>query len=177
MIVLRSSIERLEAEVAAAPKTDAQLDPMIHPMPAVTRNKLDRLRKQLASTEESIVELDAHVSRTPARREAIAALEEREGVLRENYLGFLRKVQEAELAQSLEAAQQGARFSIAELAEPSTIPIRSRLNYLMLGVLASLALSAAIGLLLEALDPVLVTKDQIEAAGDLPVLGSAPHLA
>jgi capsular polysaccharide biosynthesis protein len=97
--------------------------------------------------------------------------------LRENYLSFLRKVQQAELAESLEAAQQGARFSIADQAEPPRVPTTTRLMDLLMGVLASFGLAAGVGILLEALDPVLVSKDQIESAGDRPVLGSAPRLA
>jgi uncharacterized protein involved in exopolysaccharide biosynthesis len=177
VIRLRRSIERLEADLAAAPKMDAKEDPLPAAMPGADRYALDQLREQLASTEKTLGELDVRVSHTPARREALEALEERETILRENYLNFLRKVQQAELAESLEAAQQGARFSIADQAEPPSRPTTTRLMDLLMGVLASFGLAAGTGLLLEALDPVLVSKDQIATISDRPVLGSAPRLA
>ena len=71
----------------------------------------------------------------------------------------------------------GSRFSISDRAQPPSVLTKARMGFLIIGVLASLALSAAIGALLEAMDPVLVTKDQIEALSNLPVLGSAPRLA
>ena len=76
-----------------------------------------------------------------------------------------------------EAAQQGARFSIGDLAVPASKPTKARMKFLMIGVLASFALAAGVGLLLEALDPVLVSRTQIESLSGLRVLGSAPRLS
>jgi hypothetical protein len=39
-----------------------------------------------------------------------------------------------------------------------------------------MALSVALGLALEAFDPVLVTDGQAESLGELPVLGHAPRI-
>ena len=146
-------------------------------MPMAVRHALDQLREQLATTELELSELDERVGRTPARREELAALQEHETVLRDSYLSFLRKVQEAELAQSLETAQQGARFSVSDRAYPPVKSTQDRIKLLLAGLLLSFAIAAGVGMLLEALDPVLVSKDQIESVGGLPVLGSAPRLA
>ncbi len=172
IVLLRDSIARHEAEIAATPEKN----PASSAAPAAAGLEIAALRRQLVATEVALSELDTNVTRTPARQEELAALQERETVLRENYLNFLRKVQQAELAQSLEAAQQGARFSIADRATPPTQPTKARVKFLIVGVLASLVLAAAVGLLLEALDPVLVSKDQIESLSPLRVLGSAPRL-
>jgi len=172
VVLLRNSIARLEEEIAASPpasRTDSAA-------PVAAQLEITALRNQLRATEVELEQLDQHVTRTPAREEELSALQERETVLRENYLNFLRKVQQAELAQSLEAAQQGARFSIADRAVPPTKPTRARMKFLILGVFASFGLAAGVGLLFEALDPVLVSRDQIEALGSVPVLGSAPRL-
>ncbi len=175
IVHLRSTIERQEAELAAAP-SGTSAEPDTAAIPSAAGLTITGLREQLASTEAALSELDAQVTRTPSRQEELSALEERETVLRENYLSFLRKVQEAELAQSLEAAQQGARFSISDRAVPSSKPTEARFQVLIAGVLGSFALAFGIGLLLEALDPVLVSKNQIESLSALRVLGSAPRL-
>ena len=183
--LLRRTIEQLEAESRPEGETEsgedsgsqASQDPMRSVMPMAVRHALDQLREQLATTELELSELDERVGRTPARREELAALQEHETVLRDSYLSFLRKVQEAELAQSLETAQQGARFSVSDRAYPPVKSTQDRIKLLLAGLLLSFAIAAGVGMLLEALDPVLVSKDQIESVGGLPVLGSAPRLA
>lgn len=169
VLLLRRTIAGLEAELPEVSPTVAAAK--------VADTTVDNLREQLVSTELALAELDERVARTPARQESLTAFEERESVLRENYLDFLRKVQEAELALSLEAAQQGARFSVVERAEAPAKPTKTRMTYTIAAVLASIGLSLGIAVLLEALNPVLVSKAQIEAISGLPVLGSAPRLA
>jgi uncharacterized protein involved in exopolysaccharide biosynthesis len=176
IIALRATIERQEAELSAAP-SDGSTDSTVTTVPSVAAIAIAGLRGQLASTEAALAKLDTHVTRTPARQEELSALEERETVLRENYLSFLRKVQEAELAQSLETAQQGARFSIGDRAMPSSKPTKARVQFFIIGALVSFAFAGAVGLLREAIDPVLVSKEQIESIGALRVLGSAPRLS
>jgi uncharacterized protein involved in exopolysaccharide biosynthesis len=173
----KRQIEALEAALAGSSPDGAPSLPTRSGLIAAAQQTLDELRRQLARTETELAALDARVARTPARQEELAALEEREGVLRENYREFLRKVQEGELAASLESAQQGERFSVLEEAVPPSAPTRSRWSRLAQGVVASLALSLGVGLLLELLDPVLVTSRQVETASGVPILGSAPHLS
>jgi len=176
IIALRATIERLEAELAAAPP-ETSTSTAVAANSSAARLAIAGLRAQLASTEVALAKLDTHVIRTPARQEELSALEERETVLRENYLSFLRKVQEAELAQGLETAQQGARFSIGDRAMPSSKPTQARVQFFIIGAVVSFAFAGAVGLLREAIDPVLVSKEQIESIGALRVLGSAPRLS
>ena len=58
-----------------------------------------------------------------------------------------------------------------------TRPKRARPKYLAVGVAASFALSFGVGMILEIRDPVLVTLDQLESAGESPVLGSVPRIS
>jgi succinoglycan biosynthesis transport protein ExoP len=138
---------------------------------------LEELRAQLASTERMIRDYDARVARTPARQEELTALQEREGVLRESYLEFLRKVNDAELTQAMELAQQGDRFSVSDPAQIPVKPMRARWKVLVAGLVASFGLSLGVGVLLETLDPVLLTAGQLESASGLNVLGSVPRLS
>ncbi len=180
VIALRRRIAALEKDV----EKDAGLAVAGNPEPPPSRLSLleasqrtiAELKAQLAETESSQRLLDARVASTPARQEVLIALEERESVLREKYLEFLRKVQDAKLAQSLELAQHGERFSVVDPAVEPTRPVRKRGRYAALGGMASLALAFGIGILLEIRDPVLVSADQLEQVSELPVLGSVSRI-
>ena len=175
--LLRSQIEVLETQIEQAAAAGSAAGDAAPNEPAAPQGTLGELRAQLAATEEMIRDLDARVARTPARQAGLTALEEQEGVLRESYLEFLRKVNDAELAQAMELAQQGNRFSVSDPAHAPVDPMRARWTVLIAGVLASFGLSLAVGVLLETLDPVLVTPDQLESASGLNVLGSVPRLS
>jgi uncharacterized protein involved in exopolysaccharide biosynthesis len=111
------------------------------------------------------------------RAEQLAALQERGGVLRENYVEFLRKVEEAQLAQSLESAQQGARVSVLDRATPPMTPKRPRWKVLALGLAATFMLSVGTGILLELVDPVVVSAHQLASIAERQVLGSIPTVS
>jgi succinoglycan biosynthesis transport protein ExoP len=176
VVALRRKISALEQDASLAPPQDLQTPPSRGSLLEGSQRTIAALKAQLAETDRNLRLLDERVAGTPARDEALIALEEQEGVLRENYLGFLRKVQEAELAQSLESTQHGERFSIVDPAAIPTSASQKRWQFAGLGVLASLALSLAVGVLLEIRDPVLVSADQLEMLAELPVLGSVPRI-
>ena len=92
------------------------------------------------------------------------------------HLDLLRKVKEAEIAESLEHAQQGERMAILDPATPPAAPDRSRVKLIGAGVVASVGLALCMGLLLEWRDPVLSSVRGIESASGLPVLGSVPRI-
>lgn len=175
VIALRRKIAALEQNAGLAPTGD-ETPPSRLSLFEASQRTIEELKAQLAETEKSLRILDARVASTPARQEELIALEERESVLRENYLDFLRKVQEAELAQSLESAQHGERFSVVDPAVKPTSKNRKRWKYAGLGGFASLALSLGVGILLEIRDPVLVTAEQLALVSELPVLGSVPRI-
>jgi len=104
IITLRRQIERLEKQLAAAEVPESPEARERAARLAEEERQLSLLRTQLEETAEQIAAIDERVKQTPIRTEQLSALQERAGVLRENYLEFLRKVQEAELAQSLESA-------------------------------------------------------------------------
>lgn len=174
---LKRQIATLEAEVGGSLGNGTRGLPTRSGLIAAAQETLQELRRQLARAETELGDLDARVARTPARQEELEALEQREGVLSESYRDFLRKVQEGELAASLESAQQGDRFSVLEEAVPPSRATGSRWKALAGGCVTALALALGLGLLLEMLDPVLVTVRQVEAESGLQVLGSAPHIS
>jgi uncharacterized protein involved in exopolysaccharide biosynthesis len=174
---LQRQVETLEAELA---RGEAGAQPGDATRPILIRDaqrSIGETRRRLAQIDAEIRETEGRVNRTAAREEALKALEERGGVLRDKYLEFLRKVEEAELAENLEAAQQGERISVLDKALPPNQPEKARIKYLAAGVVVSLVLAFAVGCLLEVSDPVMVTAAQIEAGFRLPVLGSVPRIS
>jgi uncharacterized protein involved in exopolysaccharide biosynthesis len=141
---------------------------------ASTRREIVLLTSQLEEADAMAADLNARVERTPVIREELTALEQAETVLQENYLDTFRKVEEAELAESLESAQQGAQVSILDRAQPPSEPSRSRPKLAVLGLMATFALTAGVAVLFELLDPVIVSAHQLEGIAELPLLGSLP---
>lgn len=175
VVTLRRDIEARRLDLDLATPEAAGTPPSRRSLLRAAQRTIARLKAQLADTEERLKILDARVAGTPAREEVLIAMEEREGVLREAYLEFLRKVQDAELSQNLESAQQGERFSVVDPAVTPTSP-SPRWMYAGLGGLMSLALALGVGILLEFIDPVLLTTEQLESISDLPALGSVARI-
>jgi uncharacterized protein involved in exopolysaccharide biosynthesis len=167
---LEEAIERDSGDTSAPFATRSTLV-------AAERRTLAELRRQQEATEAQLREIDVRVANTPKRQEELNGLEEKVGVLRDNYRDFLRKVQDAELAQNLESAQQGERVVILDRAAPPTQPVRSLQKYVLAGIVAAFGFSLAVGLMLELADPVVVSSDHVETALGLPVLGSVYRIS
>ncbi len=173
---LERQVTRLEEQLASSDdKGGAETSGSHESLLAATRNEINLLRRQLVEVETEIQVLDNRVAQAPARREELSAMQQTAQVLNENYLEVLRKVKEAELAQSLEMAQHGAQLSIVDSAEPPSEASKKRLKLAVLGVVASLALAGGIGVFLEILDPVLVSENQLQSITNLPCLGIIPR--
>jgi uncharacterized protein involved in exopolysaccharide biosynthesis len=174
VISLRRQIEGLEREIA---EIDAEAGAQsTHTPLAAGRATLEELERQRAAAATRIAELEQRVARIPERQEQLEALEEKESVLQAAYVDFLRKVQEAELAETLEQAQQGARISVIERAEPPLKPTRSRRKLLAVAVMASLLAACGAGVLFEIMDPVLLMSSDAHTVEDIPILGSVPWI-
>jgi uncharacterized protein involved in exopolysaccharide biosynthesis len=177
VLSLRRQIELLQKEPGSSAGGAGMATAGSHGVTEAARRELNQLREQLTDTDRELVELDRHVARIPAVGQELGALAQRETVLRENYLDFMHKVQDAELAQSLELAQQGGRVSILDSASTPTDPKRPRWQIALGGVAASIGLALALGLLLEWLDPLIMTAEALKTLAGVPVLGSLPHIA
>lgn len=168
---LRRQIAKLEEEYASGVTGAGEGSPRA----AESRN-IEQLRRQSAIASAKSREIEARVARIPERREQLEALKEKESVLRQTYTEFLRKVQEAELAESLEHAQQGGRVSVVERAQPPLYPSVSRGKYLAAGIVASLVLACGVAVLLELLNPVLLASGEARSVEGVPILGSVPRI-
>jgi protein tyrosine kinase modulator len=173
VIALRDRIARLQAETTTSSGLPASTAHVIED----ERREIARLREQLSNVEGEIADLDSRANRAPVVAEQLAARERKEVVLREDYLDALRKVQEAELAENLESAQQGGQVSILDPASPPTKPKVARVLIAAAGLVGSVGLTVCVALLLELLDPVMLGSGMIERESGKPVLGSVPLVA
>jgi len=173
VIALRARVADLDKIVREERLTGQGESPAV----AAQHRELGLMRERLASIDTDMDEIVKRVDRIPAVTEELQALEQKESVLRENYLGSLRKVEEAELAENLETAQHGAQIEIIERARPPAAPKISRVVLGAAGIAASLGLAVAIALLLELVDPVVLNARQLEDLIDRPVLGSLPQVS
>jgi uncharacterized protein involved in exopolysaccharide biosynthesis len=173
VIALKERITELELELAGeAGGASAASSAAV----LVAQRELASLRSQLAATDREMKDLDDRVERTPAREEELAALEQREQVLRDGYTESLRKLEEAELAQSLEQAQQGMQLARLETATPPGEPKLPRWKLAAGAALAVLAATLGVGILLEWIDPVVLSGEELESLTGVLNLGEIPKM-
>lgn len=174
VVSTRRQIASLEKELGLKP--GEPLNESAQGAAGAARLTLAELKKQLAETVASFNDLDARVARTPQREEELVALEQRAQVTRDNHEEFLRKVSQAELAESVESAQQGERAMIIDSAVPPGKPDHSPLMLILMGVVGTMGLVVGSALLLEIIDSVIVSSSEIENEFRLPVLGSVARI-
>jgi succinoglycan biosynthesis transport protein ExoP len=168
VMALRDRIDRL-GEAKTPGVSDVVLDD--------ERRQLARLREQLAQVDADITSLDQRVDRIPHVAEQLSALEQKEKVLSEDYTAAMRKLEQAELAENAESAQQGGQVSILDPAVAPSSPQVARSMVVLIGLLVSVGMAAGIALLLELIDPVVIHSRQIQKLSGRPVLGTVPHVA
>jgi len=169
VVALQRQIEAIEHEIGAAGSgTGGSL--------AGTGSSASLLRRRIAEVEHELTDLDARVARTPKRQEEQEALDRRLTVLRDNYTELLRKVDQAELSESVESAQHGVRVSILDRAVPPVSRDGSRGQLVLLGFAVALGVAVLTALLLEHFDAVVLDSEQIESLCSLPVLGNVPYI-
>lgn len=169
VIALRERVAR-QTEVVEAERQASGGSVVI----AAERRDLELLKSQVQENQKSIDDLSERIDLTPSVGEQLSVLEQKEMVLRERYLDSLRKVEEAQLAENLESAQQGAQVSILDRAHRPTSPERPRWMLAVAGLVASLGLGVGVMILLELIDPVIVNTRQLERLNDGGCLGSLP---
>ncbi len=176
VIALRQEIEAREAKLAGQRIGSGARPVSSDPSVAAVQREVDTLRAQARSIEQEIGALDTAVALIPAHREELVALEQQEELLREHFVDASRKVQEAELAESLQQAQQGFQVASLDAAVAPPAPKRRRWKFALVAAVGVLGASALAGLLLEFMDPVVVSSRQLERqTGALP-LGVIPRI-
>ena len=176
VLALRRQISAIEDDLGELNRLLSEADAGSEHLAASARRELVSLQASLEETSREIDLVEERVGRIPGVGDDLRRLEERALVLRENYLEFLRKVQDAELAETLESAQQGPKVSVLDAALPPGSPVNPPGRYLMLGIVGTLLLTAGVGVLFEILDPVVINRAQLESLHGPPVLGTVGKL-
>jgi len=169
VIALRRQVAALEKELGGGGGSGA--------VAAAARREVAQYRQQIADTDAELDALDARTARIPTNEAEIGSLQQRAKALEETYFDVLQKLQEAELAESLELSQQGAQVAVLEQAVPPLAPEKGRLKIVLAGLLASGGLGVLVALLLELRDPVIATAQGVEAIAGVPVLGVMPRVS
>jgi uncharacterized protein involved in exopolysaccharide biosynthesis len=172
VVALRRQIQQLEGELGNVKQIFAESALAHEHRVTVGMRNLESMRLELREVDIEMSELDVRAAAIPQNAEAFDALTQNSRVLEEKYLEFLRKVQDAKLAEELERSQQGPRVSILDHASPPSDPIRSSIRYLQLGIAVSIGLAILAALLAELIDPIVLDDEHLEFIGTGPVLGS-----
>jgi succinoglycan biosynthesis transport protein ExoP len=136
---------------------------------------LEQLR--LRQIDAEVGELDRRVDSAPRIAEQYDSLIREEQILRENYVEYLRKLKNAELALSLESAQQGAQMTRLDTALPPTSPVMERWLVGCIGVFLSIGAAAFVGAWRELVYPVVIDAQHLESVARIPHVGSISEFA
>lgn len=170
---LERQIAQIEKDLEENPPSD---DRDASPAAKGVRREIASLRSQIQAVEGEIATLEAQVGDIPALQEELDALEQQESLLQEKYVEASRKVRDANLAENLQREQQGFSVSVLEPAFPPSQPTMPSYLFALMGLAATLGAGAGTGLLLELLDPVILTARQVEDYTGLPTLGTVPRI-
>jgi uncharacterized protein involved in exopolysaccharide biosynthesis len=120
--------------------------------------------------------ISGQMAKIHAKREELASLERRVTIARRAQRDALERVQEAELSERLDAAGERALASVLDRAVAPLEPERTRTKLLIAAFGLALGVAAAVGLLLELRDPVVVTENELGEEFDLATLGGVPEI-
>lgn len=131
---------------------------------------------RLQQIDEDVQGLEENLVLAPKIAEDYAAMLREEQILRENYVEYLRKLKDAELALSLESAQQGAQLTRLDAAIPPTSPVVPRWMIAAMGIAASLGLTVVLAILRELLNSVVIDEQHLEDVIPIPCVGSIAEI-
>jgi polysaccharide chain length determinant protein (PEP-CTERM system associated) len=133
--------------------------------------------QEIAQIQAAIARVEARLGETPTVGEQLAALEREYRHLFANYQEFSNKRLNASVQADMERRQLGEQFRVLEQAFEGLGPVSpNRLLIVALGAIFGLALGAAVGVLLEAVDPAVHDARTLQEVMQLPVLASIPKI-
>jgi polysaccharide chain length determinant protein (PEP-CTERM system associated) len=181
---IRLRISRLEQQIDQPVAEPAAPRPATDPQELALNRSLQQVETEIGAVntrrdglDRRIVDLQARIEKTPGVEQELTELTRDYQQLRENYLGLLRKDNEARMARKMEEHWKGNYFRILDPAQAPERPIRPYglmfgLGGLVLAVLAGLGSSLAVDLL----DRSVKSRRELETLVPAPVLLVIPHL-
>jgi polysaccharide chain length determinant protein (PEP-CTERM system associated) len=139
--------------------------------------EIKALKNDERRLQETINRYQARVERTPLREQEFQELSRDYQSTKDHYQTLLKRYQEAQLVEEMEQRQKGEHFSILDAALVPGRPIApNRRRLLLVGIMLSAALAAAVAFLAEKLDSSFHTLDDLRAFTRVPVLVNIPNI-
>ncbi len=139
--------------------------------------EIDRLKLEDESLRKLITTAEQRLEGVPYRENELALIMRDRQSAKELYDSLLKRYDDAQLAQSEETANQGARFRILE---PAVAPMGpnapNRFRLLVMGLLLAALLSSIVVLIREQLDTSFHSVDDVRQFTSVPILASIPSI-
>jgi polysaccharide chain length determinant protein (PEP-CTERM system associated) len=171
---------RLEAEIAAlaAHPENAARDPSARPQAEEQAPQgLRALAREEALLKQAMAGYEEMVYSAPKREQELQKLLLPYETTKSLYHSLLARLEDAQLAESLEDQQASDPFRLVDSAVAATRPAApDRLRLVLAGLIFSLVLAGAAVLIAEKLDTSFHTLDELRSLTRIPVLASIPRI-
>jgi polysaccharide biosynthesis transport protein len=135
------------------------------------QSELASLQAEAGRLRRLITEYETRVENAPRRQQELQQLSQNYTTSQERYQTFLKRYEEAQVAENLEQGQNVEQFRILDPALPATAPSApNRLWLLAIGFVGSLALAFAAVVAAERLDTSFHSVDELRAFAAVPTL-------
>jgi succinoglycan biosynthesis transport protein ExoP len=140
--------------------------------------ELEKLKQEETTLRASIASVEGRLQSMPARQQELQMVSRDRQSAKDLYDSLLKRYEEAQLVESMEADRQGERFRVLEAAVvPEGPSAPNRPFILMLGLLAALGLAGAAVVAAEQIDTTFHSLDELKAFTSVPVLATVPAIA
>ncbi len=180
--LLRNRIEALERQIAGQPETgeEAETSPAERTLSlslAEIDSQIAALRQEIEDTRAEVASLEDSLSRTPANRIALDAMERELENLRTLHNAAVQRLNEARMGERVELSARGQRIT---LLEPPTVPNNpsspNRVAVTGKGVIVGVGLAGAFFVLMELLNAAIRRPSDIVSRLQITPLATLPWL-
>lgn len=141
------------------------------------RNELAGLRAQASRLHAEIASYEELLRRTPGAEREYSEIIRRRASLQSAYEQLQDKLQNARLAESFEAKEQGERFTLLRSPYPAKLPVYpNRIGLVLLGLILGAAFAGIAVAVAEVTDPTLRSTADLPRLADAPLLASIPPI-
>src|SRR5206468_1745735 len=140
--------------------------------------EMKMLRDEESQLRQSVAGYERRMEDAPRRLREFQRQARDYAATKEFYESLVKKYEDAQMAENMEQGQKGEQFRIVDAAVAPKVPVApSRLRLVLMGVIASLGLTAGAVMLAERIDTSFHTMDELRAFTRVPVLAGIPPLA
>ena len=171
-----AALESQSSPVRPATSTAGELRPGTRTLEGLNA-EIDRLKLEDESLRKLIATAEHRLEEVPYRENELALILRDRQSAKELYDSLLKRYEDAQLAQSMEVANQGERFRILEPAvAPMGPSAPNRFRLLVMGLLLAALLASIAVLIREQLDTSFHSVDDVRQFTNVPILASIPSI-